>query len=87
MTLTLHENSSGSNSTTIGLSRSYGAATTAPVSSGRMPTSIPASQRYYWSRKWQMDEAASELDLANGDYEEFSTSRDAIMWLLDPTED
>jgi len=46
--------------------------------------SIPSSQRYYWSRRWQADEAASAVEIAAGEVRTFTgpdRTRQAIAWL------
>ena len=50
---------------------------------GRLvPASIPASQRYFWTARWQAGEAESRRDIANGEVEQFDDPLDAIRWLL-----
>jgi hypothetical protein len=51
----------------------------------RVPAEVSRDQLYYWTNKWQSDEAESLGELANGEGRVFETSRDAIRWLLDPT--
>jgi hypothetical protein len=52
------------------------------VSAGAV-ASIPASQAYYWSRKWQDDELESRRELAAGLGVEFDTMDEMIAWLED----
>lgn len=47
-----------------------------------VPPAIPSSQRYFWTRLWQMGEEESREDLARGDVRRFSDPLDAIRWLL-----
>jgi hypothetical protein len=46
------------------------------------PLFIPADQAYYWSSKWQRDEAETLANLEAGDYETFDDPSDAIKYLL-----
>lgn len=48
----------------------------------RVPMFIPAHQTYYWSSRWQDDEAETLANLRAGDYETFSEPSDAIRYLL-----
>jgi hypothetical protein len=57
-----------------------------PVRSG-VPVSIPSDEVYYWTVRWQTDEAESFQELRDGHGVTFSTATDAIRWLLDPTDD
>jgi hypothetical protein len=50
-----------------------------------MPASLPADEIYYWTAKWQADEAESRRELDAGQGRTFESSADAIRWLLDPT--
>jgi hypothetical protein len=47
-----------------------------------VPASISRHQLYYWSKKWQADEAESLAALAAGEGHAFETSQDAMRWLL-----
>ncbi len=53
-----------------------------PTAGSRVPPWIPASQRYYWSSRWQRDQLASLIDIENGDTRRFENPIDAIRWLL-----
>lgn len=46
------------------------------------PMFIPADQAYYWSSKWQHDEAETLANLKAGNYETFDDPSDAIRYLL-----
>jgi len=46
------------------------------------PASISRSQLYYWSARWQTDEAHSLAEIEDGEDMRFSSGRDAIRWLL-----
>ena len=48
----------------------------------RVPSSIPASQRYFWTRLWQAGEAESAEDIATGAVRRFDNPLDAVRWLL-----
>lgn len=48
----------------------------------RVPLFIPADQAFYWSSKWQRDEAESLADLKAGRSRRFSDAQDAIRHLL-----
>lgn len=52
----------------------------------RVPLSIPASQRYFWTTRWQVGEEESRHDIANGEVEQFDDPLDAIRWLLSEEE-
>jgi hypothetical protein len=43
---------------------------------------VPASQLYYWTRAWQVNEQAAAAELARGEGREFDNADDAIRWLL-----
>jgi hypothetical protein len=47
-----------------------------------VPMFIPADQAYYWSSKWQRDEAETLANLQAGDYKTFDDPSDAIRYLL-----
>lgn len=47
-----------------------------------MPTVIPRDQLYYWSAKWQADEAEAVAELDSGEGRSFDSATDAIRWLL-----
>ena len=47
-----------------------------------VPMFIPADQAYYWSSKWQRDEAESLTDLKAGHARTFDYPQDAIRHLL-----
>jgi hypothetical protein len=48
----------------------------------RVPLFIPADQAYYWSSKWQRDEAETLANIEAGNYETFDDPSDAIRFLL-----
>jgi len=48
----------------------------------KVPLFIPADQAYYWSSKWQRDEAETLANLKVGNYETFDDPSDAIRYLL-----
>ena len=52
-----------------------------------MPTMISRAQAYYWSNRWQHDEAESLVDLEAGSTETFHNGRDAVRWLLSADDD
>lgn len=43
------------------------------------------TQRYYWTRRWQADEAASVAALEAGEGVEFDNAADLVAWLGQPT--
>ena len=47
-----------------------------------VPLFIPADQTFYWSSKWQRDEAESLADLKAGRSRRFSDAQGAIRHLL-----
>ncbi|MDQ6617646.1 MAG: hypothetical protein M3083_23570 [Actinomycetota bacterium] len=47
-----------------------------------MPMVIARDQLYYWSAKWQADEAEAADELARGEGRTFGTATEAIRWLL-----
>jgi len=51
------------------------------------PMIISRAQAYYWTNRWQEDEAASLTDLEAGDAETFHSGRDAVRWLLAADDD
>jgi hypothetical protein len=54
------------------------------ASNARGPVlSVPRSQLYYWTRRWQEDEAEAVAELERGEGVGFDDPRDAIRWLLD----
>jgi hypothetical protein len=52
-----------------------------------LPFSVPRSQLYYWTTRWQEDEQASLDELARGEGRSFPNAAEAIRWLLAPDED
>ena len=72
--------SAGSHTAPMSASR---VATNRPTSRRRkVPLFIPADQAYYWSSKWQCDEAESLADLKAGRSQRFANPQDAIRHLL-----
>ena len=72
--------SAGSHTAPMSASR---VATNRPISRRRkVPLFIPADQAYYWSSKWQRDEAETLANIQAGDCETFSDPSDAIRYLL-----
>jgi hypothetical protein len=60
-----------------------GVASAETLSSTPVPvTSVPRSQLYYWTRRWQEDEAAAVAELERGEGRRFDNPREAIRWLL-----
>ena len=49
---------------------------------GVFPAAIPSSQRYYWTSRWQRDEAESRASHMRGEAREFEDPNAAIHWLL-----
>ncbi|MGH3548884.1 MAG: hypothetical protein ACRDQU_12400 [Pseudonocardiaceae bacterium] len=45
-------------------------------------TVVPASQLYYWTRAWQVNERRAAAELARGEGREFQSTTDAVRWLL-----
>jgi hypothetical protein len=52
-----------------------------------IPESIPTDQLYYWSKKWQADQNESLAELERGESRIFTSTEDAIRWLVEPTDD
>lgn len=50
------------------------------------PASMPESQLFYWTHKWQADEAESTAELERGLGHSFDNADEAIRWLLDPND-
>jgi len=48
-----------------------------------LPHSAPRAQLYYWTAKWQLEEAEALDELARGEGHEFESAADAIRWLDD----
>jgi hypothetical protein len=48
----------------------------------RIPFSIPSSQLYYWTRRWQEDEARAMEELERGESRRFTKTADALRWLM-----
>jgi hypothetical protein len=55
------------------------------VKDRRLPAFISRDQLYYWGKKWQANEAESREDFASGNFQIFTSIRDAIDWLEDDT--
>lgn len=62
--------------------RSSSVANLPPARRRRLPVSIPSAQAYYWTRRWQRDEAESVAELERGEGVEFGDANAAIRWLL-----
>ncbi len=71
----------------IDLRRVVTAGNSAGPAPRNMPPSISRSQRYYWTAKWQSEEAESVAEISAGRVERFTSGRDAIAWLLSADED
>jgi hypothetical protein len=48
--------------------------------------SVPASQAYYWHHRWQAAERETMASLTAGNGRRFTSSQDAIAWLLSDDE-
>ena len=57
-----------------------------PLRSG-VPVSIPRDEVYYWTLRWQQDEAETVRELEKGEGVTFASGGDMIRWLLDPSDD
>lgn len=57
-------------------------AATSSARGGGIPASIPRDQAYYWTTRWQSDEAEALEDLRRGDSLTFDSPGEAIKWLL-----
>lgn len=64
-----------------------GSPTNVPSAPFGMPTEIPRGQVYYWTARWQSDEAESLAELQQGEGIRFESGRDAVRWLLEPGND
>ena len=47
-----------------------------------MPASVARGQLYYWTEKWQAEEAVSVAEIDGGSGRRFESATDAIRWLL-----
>ena len=85
MTVTLELNDASAGSTVDVYAAS--AATTLPRGVPKhMPTMIPRSQLYYWTRAWQEGEAKAIADIEAGRSQVFSDPRELARYLLRPTD-
>lgn len=80
---------STANSTRVGPAAIYGAGRVSSnlalfTAARGMPVVVPASQLYFWSRRWQAGERDAERDRRSGDVRTFASSKDVISWLLSP---
>jgi hypothetical protein len=65
----------------------YAAAGALPLGlPAHMPSMIPRSQFYYWTRAWQEGEAAAIADLEAGRSRTFSDPRELARYLLRPAD-
>ena len=48
------------------------------------PVSIPTSQLYFWTRRWQEAEHEALAELERGEGREFGSGREAVEWLHSP---
>lgn len=60
---------------------------TAVVAPMGIPPSVPADQLYYWTAKWQADQAETERELRAGNSRVFGSGQEAVKWLLASTDD
>lgn len=51
-----------------------------------IPASVPSDQLYYWTHKWQADQAESEEQLREGNSRVFESGAEAVRWLLASTD-
>lgn len=51
------------------------------------PPTIPRSQACYWTSSWQRQEGAALEEIRAGEVVRFSSSREAIQWLLADDDD
>lgn len=81
-TVTTVRLSAGAVSCTSVLASRRATASNSPVRAGRAPVSIPRSQAYYWTERWQTGEARAMEQLRRGEFEEFESGPEAVRWLL-----
>lgn len=48
----------------------------------RVVTSVPQSQRYYWTPAWQENERIAVAELERGEGRQFGSGAEAAEWLL-----
>lgn len=48
----------------------------------RAPYFVPLDQAYFWTYKWQRDEAEALREIAEGNVQDFASGAAAIAWLL-----
>jgi hypothetical protein len=86
MTKTFEFASESAGETTVGVFISVETSSSIPADRlpKRMPSSIPESQRYFWTVSWQEGEEASIAALEAGDAREFENSIDLARYLLSP---
>jgi hypothetical protein len=48
----------------------------------RAPFFVPRDQTYYWTMRWQQEEAAALREIADGKARRFSSGASAAEWLL-----
>lgn len=74
------------NGGSISIEVDMSAGTELPLLPERMPVSIPADQRYFWTRAWQEGEAQALEDLQAGRSQTFNDPTDLARYLLRPSD-
>jgi hypothetical protein len=81
-TITLSLNQIEEHTTTVCLSTIPTAYTGAAETRRRAPYFVPRDQAYFWTQKWQADEAKALREIADGNVRDFASGAAAIAWLL-----
>lgn len=48
-----------------------------------LPVAVPEDELYFWTSTWQAGERAAQADFESGNFEKFSSGKEAVRWLLD----
>jgi hypothetical protein len=85
-TITLSSNTQTEQRTTVLVSAIPNAYTQSGETRRRAPYFVPRDQAYFWTQKWQADEAEALREIAAGNVQDFTSGAAAAAWLLSDDE-
>ncbi len=81
-TITLSLNQTEPHTSSVRLSAIPTAYTELAETRRRAPYFVPRDQAYFWTQKWQADEAEALREIADGNVRDFTSGAAAVAWLL-----
>jgi hypothetical protein len=86
-TITLSTNQTEQRTTSVRFSAIPTAYASGAETRRRAPYFVPRNQAYFWTERWQADEADALREIAEGNVRDFASGAAAIAWLLSDDDD